>query len=183
MNAQPPSPGSDRYPAFLRHAHWASALMVLLAYGSVYARNWLERGTAERLLAVQSHFLLGVLLLLLALLRIAVRWRHKPPGIVPAPPPLQQLAAGTTHVALFLFLVVQPALGIAIQLVSGRGIGFPLVGQVLPGVSVPSPDTAKALAGAHVFIGELFIYIIALHVLAALWHWKFRRDNTLQRML
>lgn len=172
-----------RFPAFLRLAHWASVVMVLLAYLTVYARNWLERGTPERLFVVQSHFLLGILILLLTLPRIVARLRCRAPRIVPEPSLHQVLAAATAHFALFLFLVVQPLLGMAIQLVSGRGIGFPLTSLSIPGFSIPDAETAKAIAHLHVFVGELFIYVIAAHVLAALWHRWVRKDNAMQRML
>lgn len=172
-----------RYSAFLRHAHWLSAALVLVAYASIYGREWWERGTPERMLASQIHILSGLILLLVTVPRLLGRFQETPPPIVPALPLPQRLMAGLAHVALFLYLMVQPLLGMATLLVSGKGIGFPLIAWRIPGLAVPNESLAKAIKDMHEFVGVLFIYVIAAHLLAALWHWRVRQDNALQRML
>lgn len=172
-----------RYSAFLRHAHWLSAALVLVAYVSIYGRQLWERGTPERILAGQIHTLSGLLLLLITVPRLIVRFQETPPPIVPAPPLPQRLMAALAHVALFLYLAVQPLLGMATLMVSGKGIGFPLIAWRIPGLAVPNESLAKAIKELHEFVGVLFIYVIAAHLLAAIWHWRVRQDNALQRML
>ncbi|MDP9897897.1 cytochrome b [Variovorax ginsengisoli] len=177
------TPIGSRYPAFLRHTHWITFVLVLLAYITINARKFLERGSAERLFAVESHFLLGMLVLLITVPRIVVRLRHAAPPIVPEPGVASRLAAWTAHLALFVFLVVQPVLGIASRLLSGRGIGLPLTEWAIPSVGAAQPELAESLEHLHEFVGEAFYYVIGIHILAALWHWLGRRDNALQRML
>ncbi len=172
-----------RYPAFLRHAHWLSAALVLVAYLSIYGREWLTRGSPERLLVSQLHTLTGLLVLLLTVPRLLVRFQQTPPAIVPAPPLPQRLMAGLAHVALFVYLLVQPLLGFATLMVSGKGVGFPLISWRLAGMALPNESLAKALKEVHEFVGVFFLYVIGAHLLAALWHWRIRQDNALQRML
>jgi superoxide oxidase len=183
MDPQPFPVDRRRYPAFLRHTHWLTAFLVLLAYLTIYARDWLERGTPERMLVGQLHVLAGLLILLLTVPRILMRLQQVPPPIMPPMPVAQRLAAGLAHVVLFIFLAVQPMLGLCIQMVSGKGISFPLTSLKIPGLSHPAPELAKAFARLHEAVGELALYVLAAHLLAALWHWRIRQDDALQRML
>jgi cytochrome b561 len=124
-----------------------------------------------------------MLVLLITLPRIAVRLRRTAPPIVPEVGWASHLAARTVHLALFLFLVVQPALGIVSRLLSGRGIGLPLTPWAIPSLGVARPELAKSLEHLHESVGEAFYYVIGIHILAALWHALGRRDNVLQHML
>jgi len=179
----PIAPASTpRYARLLRRTHWATFTLVLLAYITINARKFLERGSAERLFVVESHYLLGILVLLLTLPRIVVRLRRGAPPITPAPSAASRIAAGTVHLALFLFLIVQPLLGIATRLVSGKGIGMPLTNWSIPSIAA-QPELAKSIEHLHEFVGEAFYYVIGAHILAALWHWLVRRDDAMQRML
>lgn len=183
MNNATHATPQTRYPAFLRHAHWATAALIVLAYLSIYARKWLERGSPERLFMVESHFLLGLLVLLITLPRIAARLRRAAPPIVPTPSRIERLAAHSAHLAMFIFLVIQPVLGVAARVVSGKGIGLPLTDWSIPGLAVAHIPLAKFIEECHETVGVVFIAVLVAHVLAAVWHWKVRRDNTLQRML
>jgi len=178
-----PESAENRYPALVRHAHWATAVLVLLAYATIYGRELLTRGSAPRLFVVQSHFLLGLLVLALTVPRIAARLRQKAPPIIPATNLPARLAAGTFHLILFVFLVVQPLLGVATRLTAGKGVGIPLTSWSFSVPAWTSPELKEVLQDLHESVGEAFIYILIAHALAALWHWKVRRDNTLQRML
>ncbi len=175
-------PSPARYGRFLRVAHWTTVALVLLAYAGINARSAFVRGSPERIFAVESHFLLGMLVLLINLPRIAVRLRQAAPRISPPLGRAAHLAAASAHAALFAFVVVQPMLGIASRLVSGKGIALP-GGWTIPSVGAPDIELAHALQDVHVVVGEAFYWVIGLHVLAALWHRWIRRDDVLQRML
>jgi len=171
-----------RYGASLRHAHWLTFGLVVLAYLSIEGRTFLERGSPARMAVVQLHYWLGIAVLLITLARIRKRLREGAPPIEPPPAPAARLAAGTMHLALFIFLVVQPVLGIATRLVSGRGIGVPFTSWTVPSV-MADRALAKAIEGVHEQLGTVFYAVIGLHIAAALWHWLRGRDNVMQRML
>lgn len=63
MKAIVPAPSTTRYSTFARYAHWLTFALVLLAYVTINARKFLERGSAERIFVVESHYLLGMLVL------------------------------------------------------------------------------------------------------------------------
>ncbi len=174
---------APKYSATLRMLHWVMFVLVALAYATINLRQAFERGSSARLLVVETHFLLGMLVLLLVVPRLAARWRSPHPPIEPPLPMVLRIGAHLGHALLYAFLVVQPLLGMACRLAGGRGIGLPFTSAAIPW---PAAWVDKALAGsleaAHAWLGTAFYWVIGLHVAAALWHAFVRRDNALRRM-
>ena len=96
----------QRYSDAQRRAHWWTFALVALAYACIEVHDFFERGSAARLAVVQLHYWLGIAVLLITLPRIARRLREGAPPIEPPPGAAARLAAGTMHLAPFIFLVV-----------------------------------------------------------------------------
>ena len=182
MTKNPISPPLQRYSQAQRSAHWWTAALMVLAYATIEAHGFLQRGSFARLTVVQLHYWLGIAVLLITLPRVARRLREGAPPIEPPPGAAARLAATAMHLALFIFLVVQPLLGIAVRLVSGQGIGVPFTKLAIPSI-MADRTLSKAIEGVHEQIGTVFYAVIGLHIAAALWHWLRGRDNVMQRML
>jgi len=171
-----------RYSRRARVLHWLTFVLVAAAYASINLRKVFERGSDERLLAVESHFMFGIAVLLVAVPRLLSRFGEHAPPIAP-PPPLWMLLSGwITHGLLYAFLIVQPVLGIVMRLAEGKGIGLPFTERVIPSFFGTHQALAEILESAHVWLGEAFYWVIGLHILAALFHLPVRRDNVVQRM-
>ena len=85
--------------------------------------------------------------------------------------------------ALYLFLLIQPILGIITLQIGGKPVtlfGFTLLPSF---VDLPNRALSHQWEDIHGTIGTIFYYVIGLHILASLWHHFGRRDNTLKRML
>lgn len=173
---------AQRYSDSQRRAHWWTFALMILTYATIEAHGFLERGSFARLTVVQLHYWLGIAVLLVTLPRIARRLREGAPPIEPPPGIAARLAAASMHLALFIFLVVQPVLGIVTRLVSGRGIGVPFTSLAIPSF-MADRALSKAIEGVHEQIGTVFYAVIGLHIAAGLWHWLRGRDNVMQRML
>ncbi|AVT13766.1 cytochrome b [Acidovorax sp. NCPPB 3859] len=172
-----------KYSATLRLLHWSMFALVALAYASINLRKAFERGSDSRLLMVESHFLLGMLVLLLVLPRLLARWRSPQPPIDPPLSAPLRIGAHLGHGLLYAFLIVQPLLGMACRLVSGRGIGLPFTEASIPWPAAwVDKQFAGTLESAHEWLGTAFYWVIGLHIAAALWHALVRRDNALRRM-
>ncbi|HUW53279.1 MAG TPA: cytochrome b [Rhodanobacter sp.] len=176
----------DRQPRFaapLRRMHWIMFALVLLAYLFINLFELFPKGSATRANILASHFLAGLAVLLLVLPRLWLRSRHARPAITPPPGHWEELLSKLTHAALYLFLLVQPILGVITLQVGGKPVTLFGV-TVLPAL-LGAPDRALShqLENIHGTIGEVFYYVIGLHILAALWHHYRRRDDTLKRML
>lgn len=180
MHATPPT---DRYSRAQRFLHWLTVLAITVAYVAIEVRGELPRAHALRPLVTQLHFWAGISIFAMLLARVWLRVTRKPPAILPAPSAWSARLAGVTHLLMYLVLFAQPLLGALAAAAGGKAIVVPLLGVALPALIAPSKRLEHSLEDIHGEIGELFYYVIALHVLAALWHHFMARDNTLRRML
>ena len=178
-----PRPVSSRYAAPLRWLHWAIFALVLLAYVFINLFELFPRGSAPRLNTLGAHYLAGMAVLLLVLPRLAVRLTHADPPILPPPDRWTQLLGKLTHLALYAFLIAQPIMGIVTLQIAGKPVSLFGV-TVVPALFGPGDRAlAHQWEDIHGEVGEIFYYVIGLHIAAALWHHFGRRDNTLRRML
>ena len=171
---------STRYPALVRWVHWSSVLLVLVAYVTSDAAEELQYGGAG-----QWHVLAGLLLLVLFVPRLvgyALRRREVP---LPAPEggPAPRIAAATIHIALLVFVVVQPLLGILSLWAEGEAMPIPFTPWAVPPLLAMGAGAGELLEELHETVGNLFYAVIGVHVLASLWHQFVRRDGVLLRML
>ena len=173
----------SRYDPGLRRLHWLMAVLVLAAYLLIEQRGLFARGTPQRAAMVQGHFWVGLSILLLAAWRIGLRLRGVVPPITPALPAWQVLPAKLLHLALYAFIVVMPLLGLATAWTDGKVLFVPFTDLAVPALLAPDEGLAHQLEDLHGTIGEIFYWVIGLHILAAVYHHWWRRDDTLRRML
>lgn len=172
-----------RYAPGLRRLHWGMALLVAAAYLFVEFHEAFPRGSTTRAGMLQAHFWMGLSVLVLVFWRLALRRRHGAPAITPALPAWQAWPAKLLHLALYAFLVAMPVLGVLTVWTDGRDLLVPFTHVVIPPLVAENEGLGHQLEELHGEIGELFYWVIGLHVLAALYHHFVRRDDTLRRML
>ena len=97
--------------------------------------------------------------------------------------PLDKRTVRLVHLALYAFLVVMPMLGMATAWSDGKAVRIPFTGIALPALLPENESLAHTLEDLHGSIGQAFYWVIGAHIVAALWHHLFRRDDTLKRML
>jgi cytochrome b561 len=164
---------TDRYGSVAIAFHWVSALVIigLLISGTVAAGA--PAVTKQSILPI--HAVMGSLVLLLTLARLAWwAWADKHPSAATGPR-LQQLAAKAVHGLLYVAVLVLGISGIATIALSGA---LPaLLGQgPLPDFSTVPPRIA------HGITSKLLLALVAVHIGAALYHQFIRRDRLLARM-
>jgi cytochrome b561 len=172
-----------RYSTRARWFHWTMAVLIVLAYGLILSRTQFARGSEWRTLVVQSHFWVGIVVLVLAFFRVAERRRRTPPPITPPLEGLLRTAATMSHYLLYAFLFAQPLLGLFTVLIEKGALPVPLTPWLIPSPFPLSEKFAESLEDLHKLLGSIFYYVIALHIIAALWHHFVRKDNTLKRMV
>jgi superoxide oxidase len=171
---------STRYPALVRWVHWTSVLLVLLAYLTSEAAEERQDGGAG-----EWHVLAGLLLLILFVPRLigyVLRRRGVPlPG--PGGGPAVRIAAAMVHLALLLFVVVEPLLGIMALWAEGHAMPVPFTPWAVPPLLAMGAGAGALLEELHEVVGNIFYAVIGVHALASLWHHFVRRDGILGRML
>ena len=158
--------------------HWAIFLLVALAYLAIEIRG--PKGSDSRAFWSATHFWAGFGVLMLSIVRVAWRSYQTPPPPEPDLPFLQFLSKAA-HLLLYIFIIVQPILGILTINLGGHPVTLAGLGSFT--VVGPDHDLRKIVKEVHETLGNVFYWVIGLHALAALWHHFIKRDNTLRRML
>ena len=170
---------STRFTLAARVLHWLMAAMILtmlfIGVGMVASvserHDWL----------IRIHKPLGISILILAVVRLAVRLRHPPPPLPADLPPLQKLAALASHWLLYTLMFALPLIGWA-MLSAG---GYPVMlseSLRLPPIFPFSPIAFAVLRHAHAWLAILLFLTFLAHMGAALYHGLIRRDGVLSSM-
>jgi superoxide oxidase len=171
----------QRYGSLSIGLHWLMFLLLIAVYACIELRELYPKGSDPREALKTWHFMLGMLVFLLASVRIAARLSGPTPAIVPPLPQWQKRSARAVHVALYVLMLGLPLGGWLMLSAAGKHI--PFFGLELPPLVGENKDLADAIKEIHKTAGTIGYFLIGVHVVAALFHHHFRRDNTLLRML
>lgn len=183
---------ATRFGALAKFFHWTSAAAFIGAYAVVYYVIWFMDDTSDASLPVLNiHWVLGLLVGFLVLPRLLWRLMDAQPADPPGPP-IEHALAHAAHWGLYGLLIVMPLTG---YVGTGAPTDFGLF--TVPGFN----DTAlfgwigrtwgvgwepfeAPIDAVHHFIGQYVAWaVVLLHVGAALYHHRVRRDGVLVRML
>lgn len=170
-----------RYGSLSIGLHWLMLLLLIAVYACMELRGIFPKGSDARELMKTWHFMLGLSVLALALLRLLVNIASSAPEITPDPPGWQKLLAKSMHLALYALMLGMPLAGWLILSAAGKPI--PFFGLHLPALIGESKEAAKFIKEIHETVAAVGYFLIGLHAAAALYHHYIMRDNTLQRML
>jgi cytochrome b561 len=168
-----------RFTPLARLMHWSMAVMILamLFVGIGMVSTATER--YRYLLAL--HRPLGILILVLAVVRLTYRLLNPAPPLPASLPKLQQAAAKISHIVLYALMFIMPLLGWA--MLSAAPYPISLVdGFRLPAILSPDAALYAQLRSLHTDFALLFYAVILLHLGAALFHAWVRRDGVFQSM-
>ena len=172
----------DRYGAMIIALHWLMLVQLVAVYTCIELHEFFPKGSDPREALKAWHFMLGLSVLVLVVLRLAARLGSGPiPRIEPAPPLWQQRVAGTLHLALYVLMIGMPVVGWLV--LSAKGNPIPFFGLELPPLLDKDKELAKAIMEIHEVGANAGYFLVGLHAAAGLYHHYFVRDNTLVRML
>jgi cytochrome b561 len=172
--------GTRSYGAVSKSLHWLLFLLLLAQYLVGEFMPHIGGKTLDEGL-VAWHLSLGAAILFFLVVRLG--WRMTHPVGFPATLPLwEQRSALLTHWTLYILLLVIVVLGWAAA--NFRGWDLTLFGAVtLPPLAAKGTKWAHTAGDVHVWLVYVLLGVIALHVLAALYHYFIKRDGITQRML
>ncbi len=172
---------ATRYAKISIILHWAMFLLIAAVYAAIELRTFFPRGSDLREGFKTWHFMLGLSVLVLVLVRIAVRLATKAPAITPQFPRWQTFASRGVHLALYALMIGMPLAGWAI--LSAEAKPIPFFGLELPALMPPDKAFGKWIKEIHETAGTIGYWLIGLHAAAALAHHYFWKDDTLRRMM
>jgi cytochrome b561 len=171
--AQPAATPAERYHPVAVILHWSTAIMVggatIVALVSEAAS-----GIGFKLALTNAHFVLGSLVLMLSLARVA--WRLA----APSPVSDNSIAARRAHLMLYVLMFAVPAFGLGAAFLYGRNIAFGLFEIAAP--LATDKEKAKIIGDIHGLLAWSFMTLLSGHVLMFLWRHYVRNDRLLERM-
>jgi len=168
-----------RFTLAQRALHWLMAICILAML--FIGVGMVSTITPRYLTLVSIHRPLGIAILILALVRLAMRLRYGAPALPADLPEPMKLAAHLSHYAFYLLMIGMPLIGWGML----SAAAYPIVlfaGVRLPPI-LPQSDSLHALLwSAHFYLAFAFFALILLHVAAALFHALIRRDGVFEAM-
>jgi len=166
----------DRYDRVAVILHWIMALGIFALIGIGLTMKQAGMPKLRMFQLYQLHKSIGVIILLLAVVRLAWRLAHRPPPLPAALPRLERRVAYAVHGLLYVLLLALPLSGWALVSASPLNIPTVLFGTI-PWPHIPwlaeLPDkapVAAALQAAHDYGAYALMAVLAGHIGAALRH-------------
>lgn len=180
-----------RYSGLAILFHWITAALFLVSYISVYYRIWFTTlGEPDNLAAIRAHTFAGVLIGVIAVLRLI--WRKvSPPPELPQGAWIEHAAAKAVHYVLYIFMVFMPVTGYL-------GLRAPLGWLPTPKfedtllyrwfvtewLGLTWEEWEAPVDWMHHTAGAFVVWVlISIHAAAALYHHYIRKDEVLSRMI
>ena len=163
---------SFRYAASQVAVHWLAALatIFLLATGSLVLADL--PNTIDKIGNLRIHMILGFVAGLLVLVRIVLKKRSPKPA-----PVAGEKLAQIGHMALNIVVLLLVVSGVMLSLKSGT------FDAVFGSGVLPENYFDYLPRKVHGLLSRVAMGLIALHVLAALYHQLFLKDGLLNRMM
>lgn len=169
------------YTGTAKVLHWTILALLIVQFAVAWTMPDIKRDTKPETL-INLHLSVGVLILFVAVVRLAWRAAHGEPAPEDGVPPWQVQSARAVHWLLYLLLFVLPVLG----WINASWRGFPVVmfGLELPKLVATRAPAWRWTGDVHSILAEyVLLTLVGLHVAAGLYHYFIRRDRVLQRML
>ena len=161
--------------------HWLVVAGVITQFVVINMAEKLPLG-GEKFALIVRHKSVGITILMLATLRLVWRWLNPTPTLPGTLKPYERWLAHATHWGLYALLFAMPLTGWMMS--SARNYPVSWFGLFqLPDMVAPDRGLYDALHETHETLAVVLIAVAALHVLAALKHHFFLKDDVLRRML
>jgi len=170
-----------KYSSGSKWLHWMVAIIVLsMLCGSFFLDSLPEsmKGNAYML-----HKSFGLTVLFLMLMRIFWISRVGRPPLPDSVATWEKWLSRLVQYCLYVLLLVMPLCGWIMSVSANRTpVYFGLFSMPLAGIPVDEA-LSKFMNQAHVTIAWILVGLVSLHIVGALKHYFFDKDNVLQRML
>ncbi len=185
----------DSWGSLARGLHWSVVTLVIvqipLGFYMVEVYEQYTKTYADDTLVMRTsmgHHTIGLLVLSIALFRLAWRLTNQTPGLPASLRTYQRYLARFTHVMLYVIMIVYPLSGwAALSAYEGEFpiffFGWDGVPRIVPQVVEGEPFDYPFFAEIHRNLWRSGGLLLGLHVIGALWHQFVARDGVLRRML
>jgi cytochrome b561 len=161
---------AQAYTIAASYYHWLVAIPLMGSIGSVLKCQ--QSPKEEKGKWMFRHKSLGLLTGLIVAPRLGYRVMNAASYRNVSHPvgsgPIENAVANVSHIALYAFMTIMPATGIAMGYYGGKGL--PFFFTTLPGATVANGDIAKQSFNIHKTLGVYGKYLVPLHIGGAVKH-------------
>jgi cytochrome b561 len=172
---------NNDYTGTAKTLHWIIVVLLIVQFIFAWTMPHIGRNTPVTTI-ISLHFTVGIVILAVAAVRLGWRLTHSEPAPEDGVPPWQIMSSRIVHWLLYLLLFVIPILGWINA--SWRNMPIVMFGLELPQLVATRAPGWGWTGDVHSLLANyLMLALVGLHVAAALYHYFWRRDGVLQRML
>ncbi|WP_149980193.1 cytochrome b [Pseudoalteromonas rhizosphaerae] len=167
-----------KYPFSIRIFHWVSAALILgLLILGIYMTPYDESNMpfADGLYFWHKSF--GVLMFLIVIFRFYNRKKHTLPELPSTLPKHEKFAAHVVHKGLYLLMIIIPLIGYIQSSSYEYSGGVPFFIMYLPEIITKDATVFAVSNFLHRWLSYLFILLLTCHILGALKHRFFDKEN------
>src|SRR5882757_6575059 len=170
-----------RYTAVAQWFHWVIAALIVTQFALAWTAEDLPLGM-HKLALYARHKSFGMTVLMLAILRLLWRFWNPPPSLPAGMSPIERTLARATHIAFYVLLFAMPTTGWLMS--SAKNYSVSWFGLFTwPNLITPNDAAFDFLKSTHDYLSDVLFVIAVLHILAALKHHFWNKDDVFLRML
>jgi cytochrome b561 len=170
-----------RYSGVAQLLHWLVAALIVTQFVLGWTAADLPLGM-HKLALLARHKSFGMTILMLAIVRLLWRFKHPAPALPAGMTPMERFLAHSTHHALYVLLFAIPLTGWMMSSAKNYSVSWFGV-FTWPNLISQNDAAFDFLKTTHYWLGNALFAIVVLHILAALKHHFWNKDDVLARML
>jgi cytochrome b561 len=177
----PISSSPSRYSAVAQGFHWVIAGLIVTQFTLAWMADDLPLGM-HKLALLARHKSFGMTVLMLAVLRLLWRLFNRPPELPAGMSKAESILAKCTHIFFYILLFAMPLTGWLMS--SAKNYSVSWFGRFTwPDLIGKNERAFELLKTTHQTLSWLLFALAILHILAALKHHFWNKDDVLRRML
>jgi len=179
-----------RYSSVAMTLHWTIAALMLADFAFALSFSRFDHDDLLYFPSAYSlHMSVGMAVLVMSLLRLLWRLMHRFPPLPRGMGAASRLLAKTTHMLLYFFMIAAPVSGWAVLSVRKKppvffgALHWPNISYLADMSREQRGTIHQVMLPGHIWLSYIAMSFVGLHILAALYHHYYRRDDVLRRML
>ncbi|MFS8050053.1 cytochrome b [Rhizobium sp. BR 314] len=175
------APAAAQYRPSQRILHWLMAIVIISALALGLYCSYLVPGRPLRRALLDVHKSLGMMAFVLIAIRLPLRLSLGEPAYQGPLDILNHYAARGAHILLYALMILMPLAGYTTSAAGDHDLPWFGLFQ-WPNLLPVNKTLERTAADIHEYGAYCLYVIVSAHILAALWHHFFRRDDVLKRM-
>jgi cytochrome b561 len=170
-----------RYTAVAQALHWTVAALIVTQFTLAWMAEDLPLGM-HKLALLARHKSFGMTVLMLVVLRLAWRLFNSPPPLPDGMSKIEKFLARATHIVFYVLLFAMPLTGWLMSSAKNYSVSWFSM-FTWPNLIAPNEQWFDVLKSTHFVLSYVLFAVAILHILAALKHHFWNKDDVLTRML